>query len=53
MMEIMKKHGIPTAAATVIVLAITFVPMYFQWKTTAAQNARIAVLEQQCVSPQK
>jgi hypothetical protein len=53
MMEILKKHGIPTASATLIVLAITFVPLYYQYKTTVSQNARILVLEAQVAAMKK
>lgn len=45
MMEILKKHGFDAGIATVIVLAITFIPVYFQYKYTLEQNARITVLE--------
>lgn len=46
MMEILKKNGIPAGIATVLVLAITFVPVMYQVTFTKEQNARIAVLEQ-------
>ena len=46
MLEILKKHGIPASIAAAIVLAITIVPICYQWKYTKEQNARIAALEQ-------
>ena len=46
MMEILKKHGIPAGIAAAIVLAITFVPIMYQYKYTKEQNARIAALEE-------
>jgi hypothetical protein len=46
MLEILKKHGFSAALASLIVLAITFVPIVYQYKYTVQQNARIAVLEQ-------
>ena len=45
MMEILKKYGAPTGVATLVVLAITFVPIYYQWQTAKAQNAKIEQLE--------
>lgn len=45
MMEILRKHGIPAGIASLIVLAITFVPIGYQWKYTKEQNARITALE--------
>lgn len=45
MIELLKKYGIPSAVATVIVLAVTFVPIVYQYNTTKEQNAKIAVLE--------
>lgn len=45
MMEILRKHGAPAGIATLLVLVITFVPIYYQYKTTVNQNARIAQLE--------
>lgn len=52
MLEILKKYGIPTATASVIVLAITFVPLYYQYKFTKQQNAKIAELEQKILALQ-
>jgi len=45
MMEILKKAGLASGIATVLVLAITFVPVYYQYKFTKQQNARIEALE--------
>jgi hypothetical protein len=45
MLEILKKAGVASGVATVIVLAITCVPIYFQYKYTVEQNARIEALE--------
>jgi hypothetical protein len=53
MMELFKKHGIPAGIATVLVLAITFVPIYYQYKTTVAQNIRITALETAIAKPVK
>jgi hypothetical protein len=53
MMELLKKHGIPAGMATLIVLAITFVPCYYQYKYTKEQNARITALEAQVASLKK
>jgi hypothetical protein len=52
MMEILKKHGFPAGIATLLVLAITFVPVYYQYKYTREQNARIEVLEAKVASLQ-
>ena len=52
MMEILKKHGIPAGIASLIVLAITFVPCYYQYKYTVEQNARITALEAKVASLQ-
>jgi uncharacterized membrane protein YukC len=49
-MEILKKHGIPAGIATLLVLAITFVPVYYQYKYTREQNARITALEAKVAS---
>lgn len=46
MMEILKKAGIASGLATLLVLAITAVPIYYQYHYTIEQNARIAVLEE-------
>lgn len=46
MMEILKKAGIASGIAALIVLAITFVPIMYQIKYTKQQNAKIAELEQ-------
>lgn len=53
MMEILKKHGIPAGIASLIVLAITFVPCWYQYKYTVEQNARIAALEAKVASLEK
>jgi len=45
MMEILKKAGIASSLATIMVLAITAVPIYYQYHFTKEQNARIAALE--------
>lgn len=45
MLEILKRAGIASGIATVVVLAITVVPLYLQFKTAAEQNARIQALE--------
>jgi hypothetical protein len=46
MLDLLKKHGIPAGIATLVVLALSIVPIGYQWKYTADQNARIAALEQ-------
>lgn len=46
MFEILKKAGVAAGLATVIVLAITFVPIYYQYHFTKKQNERIQALEQ-------
>jgi hypothetical protein len=53
MMEILKKHGFPAGIASLIVLAITFVPCYYQYKFTVEQNARITALEAKVTSLEK
>jgi hypothetical protein len=53
MMEILRKHGFPAGIATLVVLAITFVPVYYQYKYTREQNARIEVLEAKVASLEK
>lgn len=45
MMEILKKAGIASGLATLLVLAITAVPVYYQYHFTKEQNARIEALE--------
>ena len=45
MLEILKKAGLASGIATLIVLLITAAPIWYQYKTTAAQNAVIAELE--------
>lgn len=45
MLEILKKAGIASGIATVVVLAITVVPLWYQYKTTKSQNIRIEALE--------
>lgn len=46
MLEILKKAGVAAGLASVIVLAITFVPIFYQYHFTKKQNDRIAVMEQ-------
>lgn len=46
MLEILKKAGVAAGLASVIVLAITFVPIFYQYHFTKKQNERIAVMEQ-------
>ncbi len=53
MLELLKKHGISAGIAALIVLAITIVPIGYQWHFTKQQNARIAALEKVCLSPSK
>lgn len=45
MLEILKKAGFPAAVATVVVVLITAVPIWYQIETTKSQNSRIAELE--------
>jgi hypothetical protein len=45
MLEILKKAGLASGIATLIVLAITFVPIMYQIEVTKEQNVRISVLE--------
>lgn len=45
MLEILKKAGLASGLASLIVLAITAVPIYYQYHYTKEQNARIAALE--------
>lgn len=45
MMEILKKAGVASGIATLVVLAITAVPIWYQLETTKNQNAKIAALE--------
>lgn len=45
MLEILKKAGIAAGLAALIVLAVTFVPIMYQYHYTKEQNAKIAVLE--------
>lgn len=45
MMEILRKHGMNAGLATLFILAITFVPLVYQYNYTKEQNARITVLE--------
>lgn len=53
MLEILKKYGIPAGIATVVVIALTIIPLLIQFQATAVQNARITALEQSCGMPQK
>lgn len=46
MLEILKKAGVASGLAALIVLAITIVPIVYQYKYTKQQNERIAVLEE-------
>jgi hypothetical protein len=50
MLEILKKHGFSAGIASLVVLAITFVPIYYQYKYTREQNARIEALEAKVAS---
>lgn len=45
MLEIFKRIGLASGVATVLVLLITAIPVYYQFKYTTQQNERIAVLE--------
>lgn len=45
MMDLLKKYGVPAGIATVITLAITLVPIYYQYSYTKQQNERITRLE--------
>lgn len=45
MLELLKKAGLASGVAAVIVLAVTFVPIMYQYKYTKQQNAKIAELE--------
>lgn len=45
MLEILKKAGVSATIATAIVLAITVVPMYQQYKFMAETKARLDALE--------
>lgn len=47
MLEILKKAGVATGVATFLVLAITFVPLYWQYQTSIELRARITALESQ------
>ena len=46
MLEILKRAGISASIATVLVLAITAVPIWYQFDTTKTQNTRIQLLEE-------
>lgn len=46
MLEILKKAGLASGLAALVVLAVTFVPIVYQYKYTKEQNARIKVLEE-------
>lgn len=45
MLELLKKAGLASGIAALIVLAVTIVPIGYQIKTTKDQNARLAALE--------
>lgn len=45
MLEILKKAGIASGLAAAIVLAITAVPLAYQYHYTVEQNDRITALE--------
>jgi hypothetical protein len=45
MMEILKKNGIPAGIATLIVLAITFVPIYYQFTDIGKVKAELVTLQ--------
>lgn len=46
MLELLKKAGVASGLAALIVLAVTIVPIMYQVKFTKEQNARIAALEE-------
>jgi hypothetical protein len=46
MLELLKKAGLASGLAAIIVLAVTAVPIWYQIETTKTQNARIDALEQ-------
>jgi hypothetical protein len=45
MLELLKKVGVASGLAALIVIMITAVPIWFQYETTKEQNIRISVLE--------
>ena len=45
MLDILKKAGVAAGLASAIVLAVTIVPIIYQYKYTVQQNAKIAALE--------
>lgn len=49
MLEILKKAGVASGVATIIVLLITAVPIYYQYTYTVKQNAKIAALEERLI----
>lgn len=53
MLEILKKAGVASGIAAVIVLAITFVPIWYQFKTAEKQNERIEALERKLEAQEK
>jgi hypothetical protein len=46
MWEILKKIGVASGLAALIVLAVTAVPIWYQIETTQNQNAKIQLLEE-------
>lgn len=53
MLEILKKAGVATGVATFLVLAITFVPLYWQYQTNIELKSRISKLEAQVTATGK
>jgi len=47
MMEILKKNGIPAGIATLLVLAITFVPIYYQFTDIGKVKAELVAIKAQ------
>jgi hypothetical protein len=46
MLELLKKIGFHATVASVVVILITAVPIFYQYHFTKQQNAKIAALEQ-------
>ncbi len=47
MLEILKKIGLTTTVATIVVVLLTFVPLYYQYKATVDFDARLTAIEKQ------
>jgi hypothetical protein len=45
MLDLLKKYGVKAGLAAAIVVALTVIPLYFQYKTTVDFDARITALE--------